>query len=202
MTPDKREFEEERKRERRRLQQVYAGMTDEELLNIADDMNGLTEVAREVMTEELAKRGLRVAPVFEVEGEILPPADVNLVTVAHYMHLGQAWLAKSALDSAGITSFLLDENATRLYWANVTGGIRLQVDATDAELARAILEEPIPEELEVDGLGKYQQSTCPSCGGLDVDHLAGDPYANRSDCWECRQCGCEWSVDADEAESG
>ena len=44
------------------------------------------------------------------------------------------------LDSAGIESFLADENMARVEWP-ITRGMKLQVGADDAEAAIALLEQ-------------------------------------------------------------
>lgn len=49
-------------------------------------------------------------------------------------------LARGCLDSAGIESFLTDANVARLE-SPVTRGMRLQVNADDAEAALALLTE-------------------------------------------------------------
>jgi hypothetical protein len=59
-------------------------------------------------------------------------------------------IAKSMLDSAGIESFLGDENLVRLDWfySNLVGGIKLMVREEDADTARKLLEEKIPEKFD------------------------------------------------------
>jgi Putative prokaryotic signal transducing protein len=70
------------------------------------------------------------------------------VPPARYGGVPEAVLAKSMLDSAGIESFLGDENLVRLDWfySNLVGGIKLMVREEDAETARALLEKNSPEE--------------------------------------------------------
>lgn len=65
----------------------------------------------------------------------------TLVTVASYNLHVDAIMARSRLDSEGIESMLLDENIVRMDWfyANLVGGIKLQVRPEDAPAAREIL---------------------------------------------------------------
>jgi len=65
------------------------------------------------------------------------------VVIARYGGVPEALLAKSMLDSAGIESFLGDENLVRLDWfySNLVGGIKLMVREEDAETARKVLEQ-------------------------------------------------------------
>jgi hypothetical protein len=67
------------------------------------------------------------------------------------------WKSKAnhyrALDSAEIECFLVDDNMARIEWSNLVGGIKLCVKQEDAEAALDMLEQPIPEEFDVDGVG-------------------------------------------------
>lgn len=65
-----------------------------------------------------------------------------LVTIAHFMDLMSAQLAMTLLDSAGIPSFLKNENMVRLGWSVAAGGIDVQVDPENAAAANEILEQP------------------------------------------------------------
>jgi hypothetical protein len=47
-------------RERQRLRQRYAELSDGELLRVARDFDHLTDLARELITTELGKRGLQL----------------------------------------------------------------------------------------------------------------------------------------------
>jgi len=55
----------------------------------------------------------------------------------------EAELAKGLLDSAGIESFLFDDNMVRMDWfnANALGGVKLRVDAHNVEAANQVLQE-------------------------------------------------------------
>jgi len=80
-----------------------------------------------------------------VKAEALSP-----VVIARYGGVPEAVLAKSMLDSAGIESFLGDENLVRLDWfySNLVGGIKLMVREEDAETARTLLKEDLNSESE------------------------------------------------------
>ena len=72
------------------------------------------------------------------------------------MHAAGALAAKSALDGAGIPSFLGDENTIRIDWllSNALGGIKLWIKREDLAAAEEVLnqeaanppEEDLPEE--------------------------------------------------------
>jgi hypothetical protein len=67
--------------------------------------------------------------------------EPELITIESYGDAMEADLAKTRLDSAGITSFLVGENAAMLYGSNL-GGLQLQVSPQDEQDARAILNDP------------------------------------------------------------
>jgi len=56
-------------------------------------------------------------------------------------------MAKSILDSAGIESFLADENVISMnwLWSNALGGVKLQVRKTDVAVASELLEQTLSE---------------------------------------------------------
>jgi diphthamide synthase subunit DPH2 len=64
--------------------------------------------------------------------------NIKLVTVAVANQPHEASMLKAILEEAGITVFLQNEMLAQLY-ANVVGGITIQVPDTDAEKARNLL---------------------------------------------------------------
>jgi hypothetical protein len=135
--------------ERRRLVAVYASQSDEELKQTAAEAPELTEIARQALREELSHRGLYNG---QMEAQsATPPEDQpefrDLVTVRTFWYLAEAELAKGLLDAAGIDSFLFDENVVGLGWyANAVHGVKLRVDARDANEANQILLENVTGE--------------------------------------------------------
>src|ERR1700744_4790563 len=69
--------------------------------------------------------------------------EPELITIERYRDPLEADLARTRLDSAGITCFLVGENAAVLY-GNGLGGLQLQVSAQDEVDARTILNDPGP----------------------------------------------------------
>jgi len=131
-----------------------------------------------------------------------------LVTLQHFRDIPEALLAKGKLESAGIECVLADGNLVRMDWllSNAIGGVRLQVDKQELESARAILEEPIPPELDEEELGEpYAQPRCPRCYSLDIGFekidrfwtyglwlLLSFPIPIGKNNWKCYTCGAEW----------
>ena len=196
--------------ERRRLAGTYAGMTDGELLHLAQHPEALTEAAWETLEDELDRRDLES---FEEEPP-RPREEIelrNLVTIRQFRDLPEALLAKGSLESAGIECFLADENLVRLDWfiSNFIGGIKLRVKVHDVESAQKLLDEPILEGLYVHGVGLYEQPRCPNCRSLDVTFQELDkpvayvsaflrvPIPLQRNAWRCHACDAEWEDEGD-----
>jgi hypothetical protein len=195
--------------ERIRIAGVYSAMSDEELRQIAESGDELSDSAQEVLLAEAAKRGLKV--------EISPPRGEDVyefnetVTVRIFRDLPEALLAKGSLESAGIQAYLIDENMIRLNWfrSNFFGGIKLKVHVEDAEAASQILNQPIPETIDIEGLGTFEQPKCPQCQSLDISHeelnkilsygaaYAGVPVPVYKKGWTCHACGNRWEEQSD-----
>lgn len=200
-------------KERRRLADLYAGLEEGELAEIAGDADSLTPVAREALRSEMLSRGLEAPPANAgaVETSASKDEAPSPVIIARYGGVPEALVAKSMLDSAGIESFLSDENLVRLDWfySNLVGGIKLMVREEDAETARKVLEQNIPEKLEVTGVGEYAQPLCPQCGSLDVSFdelnkqiaypglLLGIPMPVNHEGGKCHGCGHEWDPESE-----
>lgn len=133
--------------ERHRLMDVYSRMADGEIEEIAEDAASLTDVAREVLRDEIARRGLDhlLSDQDKSQDEAAEPEP--MVTIRSFGDVMQAWLAKSNLESAAIECRLVDDEMVRLHWGivNVLGGVKLQVKPEDAEVALELLEQPVPE---------------------------------------------------------
>ena len=178
--------------ERRRLAEFYSRQMDGELEKVASQAYELTDLAREALRAELAKRGLSIelvelAPVPAappvMPGDPPPPEPPvepvredgelelrEMVTIRRFRDLPEALLATGSLESAGIECVLVDDNIVRMdwFWSNLMGGVKLQVNPDDVEAAHGILGQPIPEGFEVAGIGEYEQPPCPKCQSLDV----------------------------------
>jgi hypothetical protein len=185
------------------LAQTYRSASDNELLDLALAYGSLTDVAQSALRAEFERRGLE-PPVIPDEPPL--PEFQKLVTVQQYRDLAEAQVAKGVLDSAGIPCCLRDENTVRLewVWSNLLGGVRLQVNEQDLEAARAVLMQPIPEQIQLDGDLPYDQPRCPRCGSLDIHYQAIHERAGLASiilfvpvpipkhAWLCEDCGAQW----------
>ncbi|HEV3041726.1 MAG TPA: hypothetical protein VHA33_28430 [Candidatus Angelobacter sp.] len=143
-------------KERQRLAEVYSGMPDGELVNIAAESGSLTDVARRALNEEIDRRGNLESE--GIEDESLPAdADIvesqDVVVIRKFRDIPEAWMAKGRLDSSGIECWLIDDNMVRLDWfiSNFLGGVKLQVKQEDAAIANEVLEQPVPESFDGEG---------------------------------------------------
>lgn len=177
-------------------------MTDEELQKVAEDADSLTEIAGQVLDAEMSRRGIsRPQPVSWSELESKP-----MLTIAKFRDLPEALLAKGSLESSGIECVLVEDNIVRMDWfiSNFVGGIKLQVNAEDVAAATEILNQPIPAEFSVEGVGDYHQPPCPRCQSLDINFQEiykpiaywsawlNVPIPVQREAWKCRACGNEW----------
>jgi len=199
---------------RQRLDRLYSGMTPEELENVAADGVDLTDTALASLKTEIARRGLAIT-VNETPAGVEVLEERNLVAIRRFRDLPEALLAKGSLESSGIECFLTDDNMVRMDWfmSNLLGGIKLAVNQEDAEAATAILDEPMAETLDVEGVGQYEQPRCPECQSLDVNFeqlnrkvaytsaWLGVPIPLHTKAWTCRSCGHRWQ-DPDSVEPG
>ena len=217
--------------ERRRLAEFYAGQLDGELEKLAAQAYELTELAREVLRAQMSRRGLEFTfmeqppVVLRKQPDLIPgdpppaqrakeepePEDSHfelrtMITLRQFRDLPDALLAKACLNSAGIECLLLDDNLVRLdwLWSNLVGGVKLNVEASEAESALQILNQSIPEKIEVAGMGEYEQPHCPNCQSLDITFKElNRPVAYASlwlnvplpvhrKAWRCHSCNVEW----------
>ncbi len=130
-------------RERQRLVQLYSGMADQELQELADNYADLTDIARKALKDEMGRRGLGVEDSEQSDAI----EERKLITVSTFKSLGEALLAKGLLESCGIECFIADDNMARMETAMAIG-MRLRVKPEDAEAAIEILDQPIPDEPE------------------------------------------------------
>lgn len=204
------DFEEKKKR----IAERYSRFTDEELQKLAGEAWSLIEPAKQALATELARRDLEMDLAANPPARLPPP---NLVILRTFTDLPEALLARGALDSAGIESFLIDETTIRMdwLWSNALGGVKLSVTPDHAEAAAQLLDQEIPENFDVEGVGNFHQPSCPQCQSLDISYrdldkrvayagivLLGLPISLKRRRWKCQTCGHEWqSSDEPEQEA-
>lgn len=128
------------------------------------------------------------------------------ITVATYSEPVEAQLARTKLESEGITCVVSDEYLVRANWllSNAVGGVKLRVPSWDEAHARDLLRSR--PRLVADGADPGGDDIiCPSCRSDDVyfsrfsRRVAGVswlafgfivPWLDRR--WLCKQCGYKW----------
>jgi hypothetical protein len=201
----------------RRLTEHYAQMYDGELVRLAHQYADLTDVARQVLRDEMLKRGLgdpakpdevqqdsgrlRFERGFEIDGDA-SGSDVEDGERAHEYtwktdlceceNEEQAWQISRVLDRAGIDCWVRDTGRGFVASSLDLTNIRIVVAADQLEEARKIIAQPIPQEIIDESqveVPPYVIPTCPACGDPDPT-LLEDEKAN---CWSCEVCGKEWT---------
>jgi Putative prokaryotic signal transducing protein len=203
--------------ERLRIAAVYSAMSSEELEQIAASGDELSDDAQEALLAEASKRGLTITVPSPGGYDVVELNET--VTLRKFRDLPEALLAKGSLESAGIQAYLVDDNMVRMDWfiSNLLGGIKLKVRVEDVQAANEILNQPIPEVVEVEGIGQYEQPKCPKCQSLEVSFrelnkllsygsaYVGVPIPIHHKAWTCHACGNEWEQEdavGSEGESG
>lgn len=198
-----------------RLTEHYREMWDDELLNLAADADDLTEMARQVLKDEMRKRGLELpraaapaktpprapAPMpdafeeapGEVQGTEGPPVEYTWKTQLCECETGQqAWQIREVLRRAGIDSWFDQPNSR---WATIPSRVLVAADQLDQ--ARLVAAGPIPQDIidesEPSAPEEYELPACPKCGAEDP--LLDGVYPVNS--WECEACGHKWSDPAE-----
>lgn len=195
-------------KETQRLAQLYAGMEEAELEEIAGEADSLSEFAYTALNAELLRRGMTPLPEQKLPTKVAEYEETSAkpVMIRRYRDLPEASIAKSVLDSAGIESFLVDDNLVRLDWfySNLVGGIKLFVRAEDVEAATKLLDQAIPEKFEVGNQEEFEQPRCPKCQSFEVSFNGMDKSASYATMafgipiiikrkgWNCRSCGHSW----------
>jgi predicted RNA-binding Zn-ribbon protein involved in translation (DUF1610 family) len=95
--------------------------------------------------------------------------EEDLVTVGRFTNEFEAELVRAKLEQAGIAAAVVDANIVAVNWllSNAVGGVRVQVPASRAEEAKAILMVGEAEEPEA----AADEYVCPMCGSTDVNRV-------------------------------
>jgi hypothetical protein len=184
--------------EYQQLAKHYAAMFDEELLQLAADFDDLTDVAKEVLGDELKHRKLSM-PATTASPEAQPETKSGTVVARDldiapngdallkgFSSAEEASIYYWALEIAGIHSRLITNQM-------VTAGPQLQIAAEDLERAQKVLAQPISAEVmeqyeSAKETGDFQSPNCPVCETPDPLLESADPVNE----WFCESCGHQW----------
>ena len=139
------------------------------------------------------------------------------VTIAKYLDVTEAQLARVRLGGEGIEAFVIEAAGFNPLLSGASGGVQLQVRERDIDRASAILAEVLPDVEEQDDLdiapGGERVVRCPRCEleycyhersrgagqALNPLIMVGQLFASSFTAkrWRCRKCEHVWD-DADE----
>ena len=127
---------------------TYAGMEDEELLQVARDYSDLVDTAKMALGKELDKRGLKdalakVEAAGDPESDSAVSKDERLVLLAHFSTAPEAAMVRELLLQNGIACVLQGGNFGALEPLPLQGGfseIRLLVSQDELSRAQELYE--------------------------------------------------------------
>ena len=187
-----------------RLNALYAAMSDEGLLELMNDIDDLTDIARGALSAQIAARGIKSRPpeliqnasVLDLRGEAVSPdgyEDLMLggVTVAECETSDQAGLLSFVLGEAGIRSVV---RATRGKFDLTLPQVRVAPE--DTKRAIAVLANPIPDsvrrqyaEMSYEN-ASFADQRCPHCNSVEILLQPEKPGCLND--WLCSGCGYSW----------
>jgi hypothetical protein len=205
----------------RRLTTLYGEMGDLEIRELAEQIGDLTENAQQILRDEMRKRGIAEErttkePVAHDEqsnsafvhwdtGEDAiddAPQDSGIdytwkTALYRCDSIDEAAERCEMLRRAGIESWVQRQGSRFIVpWVDElgTGALQIVVAADQLDNARAIVTQPIPQDIvderrELVEAAEYQPPLCPKCGAEDPTLESVEP----SNSWLCESCGYEWS---------
>ncbi|MFZ0746999.1 MAG: hypothetical protein WAM85_21530 [Terracidiphilus sp.] len=198
-----------------RLSDLYREMGDEELRELDENLGDLTEVAQQVLRDEMRKRRLDEPHAAENVEEnaghredlesgpaVRAPEAADAIADSDLGHEytwktllcecdnhAKAWQISETLKRAGIESWLEGPQSTFQFDGNSP---RVLVAADQLEQARGIAARPIPQEIidqsEAD-VPEFELPVCPRCGAADPALESVDPVNT----WRCETCQKLWT---------
>lgn len=196
---------ESRDQEWRRLTKLYADMFDGQLLELAGSLNDLTEMARTVLRDELRKRGLgdpltagwsAQERMQAQEEEALDAAEAEAGDKADE-YTEYSWKVELCECDSREEALQRMEQLRRAGLESWLRSYRILVAADQLDEARAVIANPIPQDIIDESLAEipeYDAPVCPACGTDDPILLSTEP----SNTWECESCGKEWADPVDD----
>jgi hypothetical protein len=181
---------------------LYGGYGDDELVELARGMADLTEIAQEVLKDELARRGLKIPFAKEpVEARVL--TDEDLQDMRTYAELAPAECIFDFDDerAASAAYYALTREGIEAIVVSSTGAKsdnrrpRVVVTPKDAERAALILSQPSADELKAEteeAPAEFNLPRCPACGSEETLLESVDPVNE----WRCDDCGHTWLEEA------
>lgn len=210
------------------LQKTYAGMPDEELAAVASDAYDLTEIARQALQTEIAKRGLNITPRLapdaqpehDIEEDEDEDPDSSLHVVASVHSPEEARLLQAVLNSHAIRSCLGPDNVDDVdsFRGAFDKGVDLKVyfpfsgkagtlihnarRGMPAELQQEDDPDDVREDVPEEDL--LCAGRCPICRSEEIvfdgraAEAGSEPGPDAKFDWHCDACGHVWEDDGTE----
>ncbi|HTB12393.1 MAG TPA: hypothetical protein VK752_12505 [Bryobacteraceae bacterium] len=185
----------------RRLRELYGRMNEGELEVVASEAYDLTEVAKPLLRDEIARRGLKIELRSErrPRGVAAPPpsrpvTDLDFQEMGVFETLEEARKVKQFLNSAGVPCFWgpdnVDDPAELVL--NVDDGLHMKVRVDDVARVRGGLRELFADKPAEPDPGDCN-FVCPKCHSPEIVFHDLDEAAKFN--WSCDACGHEWRDD-------
>jgi hypothetical protein len=192
------------------LTKLYGEMGDEELLDLDAQLGDLTEMAQQVLRDEMKKRGLnrprpadnapkpaeRMAAPYWNDSDDSPTAEGDLpheftwkTLLCECNELEDAAPIRLALWQAGIESWI---EGPRSRFSQDLSNPRILVAADQLDRAREIVAQPIPQAIIEESkmeVPEFEFPVCPKCGAEDPVLESFEPVNS----WLCEECGAQWT---------
>jgi hypothetical protein len=204
----------------RRLTRLYGEMGDLEIRELADQINDLTDTAQQILRDEIKKRGISESspqprPVanspfthWTQEEDAAPDPDQSnrepgssdftwKTALCRCESMHEAAARCEMLRRSGVESWIQHPGSRfPIPWADELGAgdIQVNVAADQLQLAKAIVAQPIPQDIldqvkEEQSAPAYESPACPKCKAADPILESVEPSNN----WLCESCGHTWS---------
>jgi hypothetical protein len=180
---------------------LYASMSDEQLLELHDDYDDLSEIAQPILRDELHRRKLwQSAPAAQPEKPAPAPDDgAPLPGDTEELLLDGVIVGILDNDSdVGLASYILEQAKIPSIASNPkeSFGIRrteLRVSPEDADRAAALLAQPVTASMREEyqamlDAGDFVLPACPACGSTEILLESTEPTNH----WLCDACGHHW----------
>jgi DNA-directed RNA polymerase subunit M/transcription elongation factor TFIIS len=185
----------------RRLQNFYARMNDGELEVVANEAYDLTDIAKPLLKDEIARRGLKIPlrterarPGDRPRSSDFDVSNVDLAVVGAIGKLDDARRIKELLDVAGIPCYWGPDNVENLeeLKSSFDDGIDLTVREEDHQRVLKGIAGLISREAGDDSAKEYNFE-CPKCHSSEIVFHDLDESAKFN--WTCDACGHQWTDD-------
>lgn len=184
-----------------RLREFYARMNDGELEVVAREAYDLTDVARPLLKDEIARRGLKIPLTTErpKKGAAPPlstgfdPSKLDLVVAETLWTRDGAQKVKEYLTEAGVPCFWGPENAENIedVKSSFDDGVEVSVREEDYARVAGALRQILPRESW--SSDQDFELACPKCHSSEIVFHELDEGAKFN--WSCDACGNEWTDD-------